>query len=95
MDITPEIVLLIGLLDFSVRFCTQVFYPDLAILLHFIIKMNGMKVVEGIISHTLVQYHHFWSSGLVTTNIFLMIVRITSRFHCLNWSENKGSLDSE
>jgi len=88
LDITPDIVFLIGLLDFPVRFYTQGFYHDLAILLHFIIEMNKMKVVEEIIAHALEKYHHFWRSGLVVRNIFPMTVRITSRFHCLNWSED-------
>jgi len=50
--------------------------------------MNKMKVVEEIIAHALEKYHHFWRSGLVVRNIFPMTVRITSRFHCLNWSED-------
>jgi hypothetical protein len=54
-----------------------------------------MKVVEEIIAHALVKYHNFWRSGLVVRDIFLMTVRITSRFHCLTWSDIKGSLGSE
>jgi hypothetical protein len=57
--------------------------------------MNRMKVVEEIIAHALVKYHNFWRSGLVVRDIFLMTVRITSRFHCLTWSDIKGSLGSE
>lgn len=78
LDISPNIVFPIELSKFSARFRTQGSQHDLAVLLHFIVKINDMSVLEDIIVQALLKYYIFWRSGLVIINSFSMTIRMIS-----------------